>query len=478
MNNQAPTPDAQPAQLRQWLEDLPLLNPELSVGAVFEALANFKQCTLLGKTRLPLLHLYRGRINSLFYAYDTPSFQHGIQAQNRDLVRHQLGELSKLLEQAYATILNAAELESSEYLAALYAALEQSTHRLRHTFRTYGPIPAGVHRHINTYYLQAEQRGLLYTPVKIGTRSERHENISALYKQLMLLTLADPFHLPEGEAMQAFTFLGRYAGGCRMQREYSTTPQSGIFFIDLAANTPPLPADRMESPMPPTVRAFDINPMVRAATRDIINKNASLKHRIVAEQAKWLLKQFEPHLQAQPFQREKRRQSKRQTSLIIGLEMVRNRLQSEHTPARENLWRIVEESTCGYRLSGKDEAEIRLPVGELVALLESGIDQDYQLGLTRWQRRNPMGAISLGLEKLVGKVQTATCMILNQPSESIPCLYIQEKGKQAYLLVTHRRLKEGTEVKLQLPDGKRAFKVGKASVCSPRVDRYAIPSME
>ncbi len=475
MNTRPPAPETQPAKLRQWLEDLPLLNSELSVGAVLEALTCFKQYALPGKKRLPLLHLYRGRINSLFYAYNTPSFQHGI--RGREVVRRQLGELCVILEQAYANILDTPGFEVSETLATLYCALEQSTHSLRHTFRTYGPIPEGIHQHINGYYLKAENQGLLYTPVQIGARPERHENISAMYKQLMLLTLADPFHLPEGEAMQAFTFLDRYGAACRMKQEFSTAPQSGIFFIDLAGNTPPLPAGRMQF-QEPTVRAFDINPMVRAATRDIINQDASLKHRIVAEQARWLLKQFKPHLKAQPFQRENRRHSKRQTGLVIGLEMVRNSLESKNLVARGKLWNIVEESDCGYRLSHEDKPESTLAVGELIALVETRGNRGYQLALTRWQRRNPNGAISLGVEKLVGKVQTATCILKGQPSESVPCLYVQEEGKQAYLLVTRRRLKEGLEVELRLADSQRTFRLGKPGSCSPRIDGYGIPTSE
>ncbi len=471
----APALDARPEQLRRWLEDLPMLNPELSIGALLKALTDFRQCSRPGKRHLPLLHLYRGRVNSLFYAYETPSFQHGIRAQNRELVRRQLGELSEILEQAYANALDSPEPEASEYLAILYCALEQSAHSLRHTFRTYGPIPADIHHRLNDYYRRAEARGLLYTAVQIGVRPERHENISALYKQLMLLTLADPFHLPEGEAMQAFTFLGRYATACRIQREFPTSPQSGIFFLDLAANTPPLPASRMESSKLPTVRAFDINPMVRAATRDIINRDASLKHRILAEHAKWLLKQFEPHLRAQPFKREKRRQSKRQTDLIVGLEAVRNRLASGVSPTVGRPWNITEESNSGYRLSCRDTPEIAVAVGELVALMEIPASSGYQLGLARWQRRNPDGSISLGLEKIPGKVQAATCLLITRTEESVPCLYAQAADEQTCLLVSRRRLKKGLEVELRLSDRKQIFRLGKRGTCSPRIDRYEVP---
>jgi hypothetical protein len=335
--------------------------------------------------------------------------------------------------------------------------MEQTAHALVHGFRSHGPLPPCIHRDLNQLYQQAENLELLETPVRLERRATAGKTLGILYRQTMLLAVADPFGFGPGEVGATFAYLRRYAAFSRIVSLEDDERRDGLFIIDLSANSPPMPpSTRVGLDPSPSLRFFDVNPVLRAAVHDQLRRSRSRAHQLRADQGKRILQQITPRCRASRARRETRKRVARPVRIALGLTAVHqlacvlsarqrhSSLMTANAPlapapqsGREQLptvetWSIIDESNNGYRLRQRCDQIDHLRVGDLVGLLEplAGRSAPLCLGIVRWQRGAAGQQVSMGVEKLPRPAFPARALLQSGGDVvELPCFFFAQRGE-------------------------------------------------
>ena len=447
--------------LRSWLAALRQTEPTTASQAVLNALATLNEQVLDKTQRLVALNHIRRPALALFRAYDSPAFQRRLADTGpRSQLTTQLTDILRLLAEGYRACA-AEEISSSEskrpLLTALYLAMEQTTYALVHGFRSHGPLPPSIHLDLNQLYQQGEQLDLLEAPVRLERKTTARKTLGMLYRQTMLLAVADPFGFGPGEVGATFAYLRRYAAFSRIVALEDDERRDGLFIIDLSADSPPLPpSTRVGIDPSPSLRFFDVNPVLRAAVHDQLQRSRSRAHQLRAEQGKRLLQQITPRCRASRARRETRKRVARPVRIALGLMAVHQlawalsarqrqsgstatdtplttapNSQRERLPTVET-WSIIDESNSGYRLRQRCDQIDHLRVGDLVGLLEplAGRSAPLCLGIVRWQRGAAGQQVSMGIEKLPRPAFPASAL-LDKCGEAVelPCFFFAQRDE-------------------------------------------------
>ena len=450
-----------PKRLKVWLEELPVLNPVESLNRLLAAVTGMGELSMGNRKRLPLLDLYCNRANSVFYAFDSTSFMTNVRSEaDRDVVSEHIVELHQQLAAGYERIARrrlkkGGSLRGSNTLrTALYGAMEQHTHTLLHTFRTYGPLNEQIQWKINRAYSLAEKHKVLREPVMMANRPARSQNISLLFRRINLLCVSDPFHFPEGEAVRVFDYLERYAAVCRIKKGLPDKNREGQFLIALDSNYPPVYPDRMQAVVKTKLpRVLDVMPAVRLAVRDQLNEAVSSRHKIHAEQGHRLLEHLIPLFRAARSRNEDRAPATLTVEVAQGFDAIGYFLRNdrEHlraaalhgtgagspteTPHRLYPWRVTDQSDRGYRLSAPGKA-VAPKIGDLLGVLIKRGKKvpELRLSAVRWSRKTADGDIHVGVEIIASDPAVPGEMTVKprgEPSIVVPCIYLPEAVTKA-----------------------------------------------
>ncbi len=446
-----------PKRLKEWLEQLLPFDPARSIKEILGALRAFNAQELPNKARLELLHIYRRKINEIFDAYETPTFHKSIRTSGkRGRIKEDIGRLTSDLANGYKSIVIQEHEKSTNahndqlYRQAIYCAMEQTIFTLVHAFRLYGPLPRKAHHDLHQLYQLAERHKALYLPVRLGNGPAPSETIGKLYKQFLLLSIIDPFHLGRGEALKVFQFLFRYTPAAEIVKEVDCRAQDGLFTIDMSADCPPVACKRSAPEHPPKEhRILDVSQVISLALRDQINENVSQSHRVLADQGRRLLSQLIPQFRGGLERVEPRAPVHWTTRIATGLPSLHYFLRQgprqiagddvdgisvqiidsvTKMPPDLETWTVIEESAGGYRLSCKGNAS-ELEVGDAMGIIDdeyARVSPHMRLGLIRWVRQDPQGLVLVGIEKAPAIAVPVTCLTegADPATESTECLLL------------------------------------------------------
>lgn len=443
-----------PKALARWLETLPEMNLSVSVPEILARLSTLHTLDVPEQVRQDLLDVYRERVNRILEDYDSSRVQQTVRiAEDRDHLASKVGALASELARAYKLIvLHSHEKgenpkRKARFRRAIYCAMEQTVFGLLHAFRTYRPLPHGAHRNLHELYRLAEEGKALYVPVSFGDKPAPSEAIGKLYKQYLLLCIADPYHLGPTEVGPLFRSLARYTTAAQLTRKETCREAPGRFVVDLGGDKPAIPCARMQdwqSLKDPVI--LNTTDVVSAAVRDQVNQAVSWRHRLLAQQGRRMLSHLIPHFQGTQRRQHERRPVQWAATLGIGLYDVHRllgpegkrllRAAADHggltppvagPPSKRPLplssWRVVDEAPGGLQLLGPRAALVEHQVGDLVAIL----DTQTQLGLAviRWIRAEDDETVAVGVQHLHAPAVPVDCASLEEAAgsgERIPCL--------------------------------------------------------
>ncbi len=234
--------EIRPRRVKAWLEALPLANIVEAARSVSDALISLNRTPLEADTRLKLLELYTTAIDNL-----VPELQHKYtmvalplpekSRQAANLARRLFVELAYgykiiLLERLEKKRIS---LGGRQHLPLLIqrtiAALSKA---LCAFYKTYSPTPPGMWSEIHQLAYLALQRNLHDEPMD-GSRN----SVSATYKQTLLLALANPYKLMQGEVDKVADYLVQYGNLAKLYPMQATQGTLGVFLINLESDAPP-----------------------------------------------------------------------------------------------------------------------------------------------------------------------------------------------------------------------------------------------
>ncbi|MEJ1354506.1 MAG: hypothetical protein RPU52_01625 [Candidatus Sedimenticola sp. (ex Thyasira tokunagai)] len=132
-------------------------------------------------------------------------------------------------------------LHRGKRAAAIHRVVYFLGRTLLHAFHYYQPAPDSLWRELHGFYHYALHHHLDHVVLE----NEDHllvdsSTVSDLYKQALLLALADPYQLKHGEVNRVYVVLKRWAGRCRISPIDVNEAASDAFVVILGTDAPPV----------------------------------------------------------------------------------------------------------------------------------------------------------------------------------------------------------------------------------------------
>ncbi len=296
-NNPSITINPGVAQIRAKLDSLPLANARESCIQIHGLLKPLNRAPLDLNVRsqimamvLPLLEDLIGSVRTTYMNASLPLAEK--LSRNAQIIRALQTEISysykiivqDLLEDQEATSTGSTQLPQSIYYAMSFLARQ-----LVDAYALYTDEPAHIWLELNQLYLYAEKQQLhdieLY-PVN-ASDEPNPATIANIYRRIVLLSLANPYHLMQGEAVKMFKRLIDWAASCNIIPHGNNPVPEGQLFVDLQMDAPPMYAPNTPSKLRPKEgRVFEINGILSKLDNEIRVLSTQSKNAIHSNLAK------------------------------------------------------------------------------------------------------------------------------------------------------------------------------------------------
>jgi len=238
------------AHIRAKLDRLPLANARESCVQIHDLLKPLNRAPLDLNVRrkimdmiLPLLEDLTGSVRSTYMNVPLPLAEK--LARNALIISTLQTEISytykiivqDLLEDQVATSTGSVQLPQ-----AIYYAMSFLARQLVDAYALYSDEPRHIWQELNQLYLYAERQQLQdieLNPVN-ATDEPKPATIANTYRRIVLLSLANPYHLMQGEAIKMFKRLIDWAPNCNIIPHGNKPVPEGQLFVDLQMDAPPL----------------------------------------------------------------------------------------------------------------------------------------------------------------------------------------------------------------------------------------------
>lgn len=430
-----PVVELNPKRLGRWLKQLPVMNLSACLTEVVDALAPCNLQAMPGKNRIRLLELYRDMALLLFEAVEEEHLKRlPMSSEQRQSAREHTATLCTELANGYKILVREAlraESPAREPLLvpALYRAMEATALGLLHAFRTYQPAPAFAYLELHRLYALSQRAGVGDAPM-LDKERLAEQSIGALYRQVLMMAVADPYRLGAGTATRLFPLLAAFAPHCRLEPFRPESREDGCFVVDRGADSAPRPAARAaseygdEDPL-----LLDVRPALGEIRRWL---DGAPEDR--ADDAR-VLRALVPELEQKPVRRAPRRNVQREAWVTFGIPAVHHFLargperlaeairaagaafhvrdldsEAEAEHALEP-WSVVNESVSGYLLASRNrwlgEPRVGDAVGVAIALADGR--PRLTVAAVRWMRAAREQRVEMGVEIVPGTPRPVRC---------------------------------------------------------------------
>lgn len=238
--------DSRPTQLERWISQLPALNVGETARQLFSALIDMNQLDISSQQRFKALELLRPSVRNVLETLERHYVGQALPLQDK---ARKVVELSQALANQLATgyrICVVDEGDKSVFLkdkkllaTAIHRALGHLGDVLLKAYQVYAPYPLAIWRHIHQLYAEAESRSLLHITIKGESDEAVADTISGAYKQILLLALACPYRLRQGEVTAIHGALKQWSGLVSLEEFVEPKSPDQIFITSLDSDDPP-----------------------------------------------------------------------------------------------------------------------------------------------------------------------------------------------------------------------------------------------
>ena len=240
--------------IKRLLEGLPLANPGECCTKITKLVYQLNRAPIDVKIRMKImvlvLPLFEDIVNSLRNNYINASLPLSEKRLQVALAtRRLLVEMSHAYKIIVADMVEGKTSDISFLPQATYYAMNCLSRLLLDSYALYAAEPRQTWLEINQLYLYAEQNGFngkILTPI-----NAKHEptpaTITNSYKRIILLALANPYHLMQGEATKMFQLLTSWCTQIDIVPLATPKLPEGKLFIDLGVDAPPMYAPNIQN---------------------------------------------------------------------------------------------------------------------------------------------------------------------------------------------------------------------------------------
>lgn len=467
---------ASPAQ--RWIAELPVGNIGETAKQLYQAIHEVNRLDIAWKDRLNFLEMVR---ESVAYVQDTMvrhlsnlSFPLPAKTQRiASLIQTLHSEMAlgyKITIQDEAVQANFLTRDKAALRTTIHRAIKYLSQAIITSYRIYAPHPQGSWLDLHQLYHYAHDKGLHQDPVKDSLYPVMPESsIAKVYKQILLLALASPYALRQGEVEKVYHVLVRWTGhvqvipydhpqagealfvvhtdsddapdyqafnhrNCNgqhcclvdtrqlipvLQHEYNEFSKSNqleglshdlLFRLIYTWEQPPKRhfgrTDR-EDKIEVAIGLTSLHHMLAQEIGDdkMLSMRARYDSRVV-QHAREIARDDIWNL----FASQKTKQTYEDFINTIDTET------SAPTASQINIqhWQLRNESAGGYRLAIEKEHSTRVRVGELVGLRGAQDGANWKVGVVRWLRQSTEAGLELGVQVIAPLAHPA--MVKNENS--------------------------------------------------------------
>lgn len=434
-NLSVPASDRQPnipvetrvEQVGSWLARLVRGNAHEAAHAMSDGLAALNRHPLPAAARLELLELYRDAVGELLPAMKAQFVIVPLPLPEKS---QRMAELNRQLYAELAYGYKTAMLEIPEKSSEMAAqrAVASLAQVLAACYEAYVPVPAGIWSEMHRLYRHAARHGLLDKPVADGATTS---SVALAYKQALLLAVADPYHLMQGEVIRVMDYAGRFAHLAELRGNMEGAGTSGLFLVKLDG-------DEAHRALPRALREIDwethILLQTSALATQLTQQLGGLEAGIAPadlllpdaarDQAyRHLIKRLLKHWGVSAKRYFSRKQYSAAMELCVGLRAIHYFLNGEQVyglvpvssrrdsseldfssapPARSapfcaSRWNIVNESAGGMALIQDSNLRSQIRSGEIIGLRAEG-GRQWNIAVVRWVKNDASNRLEIGIQ--------------------------------------------------------------------------------
>jgi len=239
--------DSRPKQISAWVDALPLGDTDETTKQLFSALSH------INRVQLPPI----ARIKAMHALHNT--FSHCVDTLKTNFVGQSFPLSSRSLKYIDRTIAMYSEWATGYKIAvsdlllrnrfyekkatseSIYHALETLNKILLTHYQIYAPEPATLWYEIHTLYALAEEKGLSKLTIKSEQlQTTDKSSIESKYKEAMLLSLSNPYHLGKNEIELVNTLLLEWSHSARLLNPAEVRSGSAHFVTCLNQDKAPV----------------------------------------------------------------------------------------------------------------------------------------------------------------------------------------------------------------------------------------------
>ncbi len=437
-------------RLKKWLDDLPVMNVVQTVKALHEAIESFNELQMIDDERLKLLEVYHVAMDDILFSYDAMKMTMlPISIEERRQLQSDIMWLYLSLANGYKSIVKSGfeqklnPRKNNSLVISIYRSMELIINAMLYAFRSHEVPPALVYLEINQLYLYAENNHIEDCKIKNITLS-RQSTIAALYKQIILLLILDPYRVNSNELQEIFLFIENFSTDCVIEDSSLCKDEVGKYLVDLAEDSPPVfCAYAKKRSVMDSGRIIDVWPVVQAFGSEISNEDMNMHSDIenFSQQAYNQTHKFIDIL-TQQLMGEKNRKTERKPvnykccvfnglsavnfyfmnrdkiKQIVEFEEMASMMASnlefkEQAGFSIDIWQTVDESDNGCLLEiNKKMMTHELVIGDIAGLIvDDGKGNNcIKVALIRWLKGDA-DTFKMGVEFLYGNVPPIMCQI-------------------------------------------------------------------
>jgi len=232
-----------PESLKKWVDNLPLVNIELSAGRLEFGLSEINGVELSSSDRFEALELLTAPVT-----YVARSLKKKYLGKRFPLGKDQLGKSNQVIglylamATGYKLLVVALDRETNadaRLALPMQRAIRYLSESLIASYQIYSQHRTGIWEDLHTLYALAEKRGLqAHQETDTTLQKPDLTTVETAYKQILLLSLASPCGLRQSEIRLVYSLLGRWAPFSRLLAA-KDHDNMGFFSCHLASDEPP-----------------------------------------------------------------------------------------------------------------------------------------------------------------------------------------------------------------------------------------------
>jgi hypothetical protein len=266
-----PSVETRSVYVEEWVETLPYANPSATQRTLFESLIKLNRCPVKAANRLTLLELYTAPYQFLMEHREKAGTARTASAFEKHRTD---SEAARRLatEMAYGYKIVLAHTVGRKTLFGKNKDLALSLQRsvlflsfsLIYSYEQYLPSPPAVWRELAELYRYACAADLQEIPAVGGGKlsPDWQRPVADIYKQILLSSLIDPYHLPQGEVWRIHALIGRWSNKAEIGPMRSAGKGTGIFVVNAESGQQPTALAKLDGAGDASHQLLDTNPLI------------------------------------------------------------------------------------------------------------------------------------------------------------------------------------------------------------------------